>query len=1067
MNSFFLITFILHSFFITSYYIHDTIEEIIPKYIIFEIRDFNSFKIFKYVPLCEENSNFTKSINFQIEVSPTAYLYLYDNFSHIEQNEYGYFINSLEEKIMVIDHDYGFIFPNLTCEKEYYFIISVTSADPYYLSSIVQFSIIDELKDKINLIPSLSDFFMIYQNNPPKTLFYSHNETKYASLFFSYKSNVQILKNDKIIYNKTENENSILEIIEFEKNQNYTIYFDGKGFPLINIQLFNEPKIFKHDFENGPIFLFNTKYYFEINISNFEFNEIILFKFYSTGASTYTFQYQYKKNFKGNNFIDLGNYEGQNYITIKKEVNDSSLIIYIEFQDLDFALLTLIQNKIEEINSEYSKEIYGPKYFYIDYFKINNINSIGIGASESFYLFEEYKSSPTSISSSGYQNYYITKTNNYDTQSFKSAIIYFNSSIEILFEIKKYNFSIFLTNLFVLVPDDEFFQLCQGENTLNELYFFTQVNSRDIGNELFTPVFGSFDSYFIKEEDIKVLQDFDFDKIKESNFFQTYNKTGYLKIKCNEPSMLRHSILDFDYDNNLSSGHKYYINNNYIKGVNYTFDISLINKNLQMKITIFGLYPKESINLIFNKNTYALNNTPFEISFLYEKYSLDLFYFEVGEEIQNLLLAEIIVGLPPEDINKIFKQIDFIDSLGSLTIKEKEGIIIKVPYNFDKDLYDYSMIFPRGNYIHAYSYSFYADISYDKLEYISVYKAFNNGISPIIPLFKVNPYNTIKNDSLDTNKFFYITIYNYYDEKQFYIKKPMLYSDIKFNKMNILPKLNENNKQFYYQIKIPESEGNYNSLLVQTIKTNFSLIISFSKNNIEYPYINIHHKYEHYFNIPFDRRDKKNCSFLNYYDVDNAPGYINLVETNDHIYPDIHPIFKLNLTVNQIKDKNKLNIKLNSVSYIFYPNSIKYYLIFNAENDINILYSILTGQKQPNKDSHQFMVVLEDDDWSKEIYEKEIDVKIDLIENDKNIVYFFPVNKKSNLVENLFTTNSEFVYDNLSFVERNKYAIILSVIIILILIITTIVVIYFFLKYRKSNRELDDREELEKELNTV
>lgn len=787
MNSYFLITFILQSFFIIScYYIYDTIDEIIPKYIIFEICDMNSFKIFKYVPLCIENSTLNKSINFQIQASSEIKLYLYNNFSNIEQNENGNFINFIDEKIISYINPYSFRFPNLTCEKEYYFIISAARSYPIYSSSIAQFYIIDELKEEINLLPSLSDYFIIYQNSPPKTIFYSHNETKYASLFISYQANVKIFKNNEIIYNKTENEISIQDTIEFQKNQNYTIYFYGKGFPLINIQLFNEPKIFKYNFEkNGPLFLFKREYYLEINISSFQLNEIMLFKFYISGLGNYAFKYQYKESFKGNNFIDLGYHDGQNYIPIKKEVNDSSLIIYVLFHYLEFSLLTLVPNKIEEIKSEYSNEINGPKYFYINYFEINNINSIGIGANESFYLYEEKKSYITSISSKEYQNYYITKTNNYDTQSFKSAIIYFNSTNRILFEIKKYNFPIFSGRFDdVLTPDVEFFQLCQGENALNELYFYTQINVVDYGEELFTPVFGSFDYYYIKEEEIKVLQDFDFDKIEEINFFQSYNKNGYLKIKCNEPSMLKHSFLFFDSDKILTSGHKYYINDGNIKYGNHTFNTSLINKNLQIKITIFGLKPKEAINLIFSKTKYILNNTPFELNFTYEEYSPDLFYFEVGEEIQNILLAEIIVGLLPEEINQTFKQIDFIDSFGSLSLKEKEGVIIKVPTNFTDDLYDFSMIFPNGNHTNYYGNNFYVDISYDKLEFQSIYyKRNKNEISPIIPLFKVNPYKMIKNDSLDSNKYFYIVIYNYYYEKKVHIKKPMLYTDAKFNKI--------------------------------------------------------------------------------------------------------------------------------------------------------------------------------------------------------------------------------------------------------------------------------------------
>ena len=63
----------------------------------------------------------------------------------------------------------------------------------------------------------------------------------------------------------------------------------------------------------------------------------------------------------------------------------------------------------------------------------------------------------------------------------------------------------------------EYFQLCQGDNSLSELYFYIS-SYEGIGKELFTSVFGKFDAFYIKEEEIKNLSDFDFDKIKENNF---------------------------------------------------------------------------------------------------------------------------------------------------------------------------------------------------------------------------------------------------------------------------------------------------------------------------------------------------------------------------------------------------------------------------------------------------------------------------------------------------------------------------------------------------------------------
>ena len=73
--------------------------------------------------------------------------------------------------------------------------------------------------------------------------------------------------------------------------------------------------------------------------------------------------------------------------------------------------------------------------------------------------------------------------------------------------------------------------MCQGESAANELYFYLEDKSLSIQRELFLPVFGSFQGYFIKDEDVQKLSDIDFDKIKEPNFYQNYDRSGYLKIK--------------------------------------------------------------------------------------------------------------------------------------------------------------------------------------------------------------------------------------------------------------------------------------------------------------------------------------------------------------------------------------------------------------------------------------------------------------------------------------------------------------------------------------------------------
>ena len=349
----------------------------------------------------------------------------------------------------------------------------------------------------IPLSPQLSDFFSFHKRkDKEEIILYSFNETKYGLFSFSTKAQVKIFKNNELFYNKEDEPKKVLLL---EKNENYTIYFNSENQNFFSLQLFNEPPDFKYDYKSGPIALYySTYYYLEIDISEYKLDDIILFSFFSSQSCA--FRYQYKKNLKGNNFNDLGEYSYRNFIPIKKTIADSTLVIRIEvILTIQFSILSVIQDKIEEIKSDYKQIITGPKYFFIDYFELNNMNSIGIGANESFNIFEEKKEYDTSISFRGYQNYYIIKYDNYAPNIFKSALIYFNSTNKVLFEVKKYNYSIFMSyernypNF-----NSEFFQFCQGHKTLNELHFYfpNKMNFK----ELFNPVFGTFDSYFIKEE---------------------------------------------------------------------------------------------------------------------------------------------------------------------------------------------------------------------------------------------------------------------------------------------------------------------------------------------------------------------------------------------------------------------------------------------------------------------------------------------------------------------------------------------------------------------------------------
>ena len=591
--SFLMIISILQIVFMSGNYTFEIIEEFVTKYVIFDIIDFNAFKIFKYIPQCEETTKHNKNINVQIIMDfINMNLYLYDNYNDIEQDALAKFVHYTDFRKIVERDFYTFeSFSNLTCGKEYFFVTSLALNRIECNHKYFQFSVIDTSTDKIKITPVISDRFSIISRKSKEIIEYSHNETKYASFFFSYSSKVTILKNNEVIYDKKEKEPSHIDSVEFEKNQNYSIYLEENGNPLIMIQLFNESKFFKVDPNKGPISLIYRKYYYEIDISNYQLNDIILFKMESMG--NYRFSYQYKKELSGNRFIDIGEFQNENYIPIKKTVDDTSLILYIEFHELRFSLLYIIKD-IEEIKSEIKKEVIGPKYYYIDNFQFNNMNSIGIAGNDSFFIYEQ-EQKHIITSKYVYQNLYITKTKNASPEIFNKMIIKINSNKAILFEIKKFDYPIFWRDLFP-ITNDEFFQLCQGENPSSELYFYVEEEFIHIRNELFLPVFGSFYSYYIIEEDIHNLLEFDFEKREIVNHYQIYDKTGYLKIKCKEPTMVKHFTFYYDEIEDLSelnSGRKYYFNDYDIRNRYFTFNNTLINNDLNIKITIYGIEPEK------------------------------------------------------------------------------------------------------------------------------------------------------------------------------------------------------------------------------------------------------------------------------------------------------------------------------------------------------------------------------------------------------------------------------------------------------------------------------------------
>ena len=188
---------ILQIFKILSNYTYELIDEMIQKYFIFEKYDFDSFKIFKYIPLCKGKINPIKQVYVQITSVNNRYsdyLYIYDNYSKIEQDINANFIDYIEKHIPKSNS----IALNLTCGRDYYFIISIAIKTLYYYSPspYYQFLIIDAEDDIIKLNPSLSNFLSIEQrkNHNQEIFYYIHNKTKYGFYYLVIKQKLKYIK---------------------------------------------------------------------------------------------------------------------------------------------------------------------------------------------------------------------------------------------------------------------------------------------------------------------------------------------------------------------------------------------------------------------------------------------------------------------------------------------------------------------------------------------------------------------------------------------------------------------------------------------------------------------------------------------------------------------------------------------------------------------------------------------------------------------------------------------------------------------------------------------------------
>ena len=178
-----------------EYHVEETIIELVHKNYYFNS---SSFKIFKYIPSCEKN---IKTKNVYIQTNNR--LYLYDDFSNIEKNEYNRILGGSSNFVQ-----------NLTCGKEYYF---VSYPGQNILLKFYQILILNE-DEIINLSPlSHSISFQPRIQNKEEKFYYYYKESKKVLISFYQKSKIQIFMNGSIICDEEPFQN-FFKVFVFQEN---------------------------------------------------------------------------------------------------------------------------------------------------------------------------------------------------------------------------------------------------------------------------------------------------------------------------------------------------------------------------------------------------------------------------------------------------------------------------------------------------------------------------------------------------------------------------------------------------------------------------------------------------------------------------------------------------------------------------------------------------------------------------------------------------------------------------------------------------------------------------------
>ena len=576
-------------------YEYDILDEFIPKTII----DANSDKIFKYHLSCKDERKAPK-IYFQVMTNDYFYLLLYDDLNKIYKVG-NFYKNYTSISSFYYYNNNNIIFNNLTCNKDNYFIIYQRFYDineQYFY----QISIVNEETNIFNLSQLLSPYYFLFprESNKKESFYFSFNETKYALITFD--GFIKIKENEEIIYNDNKS-----NVFEFKKDLKYYINYTSNS-PIF-IQFYNESTYFKYNKKDFPIILYghNKEYFVEIDISDYEIGEYILL--HTFHRVDYYIKYQYKKDFRQNNFINLEINEGFNYIPIKKNINDSSLILSIKYKSILtnlLSILNIVKDHVMEIDSnfDFNSTVKGPKFLFLDIYKFNNLKSFAIESNKKFAFFEFAEENKFHLERKKYNNFYLSRQNGEKPLLYKRGFIYLNSTDNWQLTIKKLNFSI-IEKLYK-DPGQEYLDLCHGEEPKTELYYY---KSNYYFLEFFTPVLGNFDSFIMDERDVKTLSDFDFNKINETNVFMGEYQTGFFKIVCKKPTLIKHSYVDRSYvGSTIYSGHNYFL----INRKSISFDVSDLLKGniITFRFSIVGA-----------KNNYQaelnLNGTKYTLSFIF------------------------------------------------------------------------------------------------------------------------------------------------------------------------------------------------------------------------------------------------------------------------------------------------------------------------------------------------------------------------------------------------------------------------------------------------------------------